>query len=361
MEGPVRCALLALVLLLGACSREPSGRPADVGFPSDEHDYEGLVLPAHLADPLLDNTPLTNPVTNAGATLGRVLFHDPNLSRNRTVSCASCHRQELAFADTGRQSVGFLGELTPRNSMSLVNLRFNPRDHLFWDERMTPLEVQVLGPIQHLGEMGMLLPQLLAWLDSIAYYAPLFTAAFGDSLITNQRIARALAQFLRSMVSFSSPYDQARPTFSSFTAQEAAGRQLFLAHCADCHATEHFILIEPRNNGLDLVYDDTGVGFITGDPADEGKFRAPSLRNVAVTPPYMHDGRFATLDEVIEHYSTGVKDHPSLSPPLRDTLAGTVRLLQLDPGEKHALKAFLHTLTDPVFLTDPRWSDPFAP
>lgn len=355
--------LFVAALVLSSCGKEeqvPVGSAADAHWPYSTYDYATLDLPPHLAGwSALDNTPGSNPIDNAIATLGRVLFYDRELSQNRTVSCGSCHHQSLAFADTGAFSPGFLGVLTDRNSMALVNLRFNVGDRLFWDERMSPLESQVLGPIQHLGEMGMLLPDLRARLDTVPYYVPLLMAAYGDSTVTNTRIARALAQFIRSMVSYRSRYDLAAPTFTSFTAQEQEGRAIFQQRCAPCHATENFFLEEPMNNGLALDPNDTGVGFVTGDPADDGKFRPPSLRNVALTPPYMHDARFATLDEVIEHYSTGVLDHPNLGAPLRDPGTGDVVLAQFTSTQKSALSAFLHTLTDIHFLTDPKWSDPF--
>lgn len=306
-----------------------------------------------------DNTPLSNPITDAGATLGRVLFHDKRLSANDTIACGSCHVQSRGFADAAPFSSGFQGGLTPRHSMGLTNARFYNRGRFFWDERAATLEAQVLEPIQNSVEMGMTLPQLTTKLAATSYYPALFAAAFGDSAVTSDRISRALAQFVRAMVSYRSKYDSAftngTPNFAAvFTAQEEQGRLLFegRARCNACHGTVGQIAPGLRNNGLDAVTIDAGAG--------QARFKSPSLRNVAVRAPFMHDGRFATLLDVINHYDSGVQAHPDLDPPLRNP-DGTPRRLNLTQAEKQALLAFLGTLTDSALLTDARFTSPFAP
>jgi cytochrome c peroxidase len=335
-------------------------------LPDKPYRYADLDLPAHFKTPVarrFDNTPDDNPVTDHGATLGRVLFYDTRLSANNTVSCGSCHVQKNAFVDPNRSSKGFEGKRTDRHAMSLVNLRYVTRGRFFWDERAGNLEEAVLLPIQSKVEMGQDLAKLVKVLAKDERYPELFKKAFGDDKITQERIGKALAQFLRSMVSCRSKYDEglakvtsARDDFPNFTRQENRGKALFLSNCASCHLPGqdvHFSTIVPENNGLDADYKnaDGGVGDITLNGRQIGLFKSPSLRNVEHTAPYMHDGRFDTLEKVIEHYSKEVKPHPNLSP--------RVRRLKFTDSEKAALIAFLKTLTDQKFLTDPKFADPF--
>ena len=319
----------------------------------------------------LDNTPNDNPITNDGATLGRVLFYDNNLSVNNTRSCASCHLAADGFSDPLEFSIGFEGGLTPRNSMGLANARFYENGRFFWDERAATLEDQTLQPIQDPIEMGMTLDGLVSKLQALDYYPSLFENAFGDSTITSDRISRALAQFVRSMVSYESKYDVGRAAagnnndnFSNFTNQENQGKQLFFSNrtnCSRCHETVIFVGDRPRNNGLDLVSTDNGEGGVNGNANDNGKFKAPSLRNIELTAPYMHDGRFATLEEVVEHYNSGVQAHPNLDNRLRQGgNNGEPRRLNLSNQEKAALVAFMKTLTDNEFITDEKYSNPFV-
>ncbi len=348
-----------------------NGRADATTLPATPDNYRLLNLPPHLLTPLIqgqDNTPATNPVTDAGATLGRVLFYDKRLSANNTVACASCHQPEHGFSDPAPLSTGFAGGKTGRNSMGLTSARYYPRRSFFWDERAATLEDQVLQPIQNAVEMGMTLPALVAKLSEEDYYAELFTAAFGDSTVTSDRISKALAQFVRSIVSSQSKYDAGVASgFSNFTAQEQLGRQIFngpAGNCAACHGTDNFVPGNVvNNNGIENPSVDRGVGAITGNPADDGKFKVPSLRNIELTAPYMHDGRFATLEQVVEFYNSGVQAHPNLSPPLRNPPgspgAGQPRRLNLTTDQKAALVAFLKTLTDRTVTSDPRFSDPF--
>jgi cytochrome c peroxidase len=331
-----------------------------------------LPLPPHYIAPPVrnqDNTPTNNPVTDAGATLGRVLFYDKRLSTNGTVSCSSCHQQQAGFSDSRRFSLGFQGGLTGRNSMGLSNARYYTRGAFFWDERATTLEDQVLQPIQNSVEMGMTLPALVTRLTAEPFYTNLFASAFGTAEVNTNRISRALAQFVRSMVSTRSKYDAAVAVgFTNFTAQEMLGRQIFLgqvgnATCVACHGTDAHTAPTINNNGLEFPYVDSGVGGITGRAQENGLFKVPSLRNIELTAPYMHDGRFATLEEVVEFYNSGVVLNPNLPPPLRaPPVPGqppAARRLNLTANEKAALVAFLKTLTDRNLTTDSKFSDPF--
>ena len=328
-----------------------------------------------------DNTPADNPITDEGATLGRVLFYDKKLSANGTIACASCHKQEFAFADNMVLSDGFDGGKTRRHSMSIINARYYKPGKFFWDERAASLEEQVLMPFQDEVEMGLTLEELVQKVNDQAYYPVLFKNAFGDDEINSDRISKALAQFVRSVVSFNSKYDVGRAQvtapnqpFPNFTQQENQGKQLFMAPrngigpCVGCHVTEAFItssFIPPggqtstTNNGLDAAStDDLGVAESTNQNGDRGKFKVPSLRNVAMRAPFMHDGRFGNLDEVVTHYSEEIKDHPNLTPALRDGNGDPVRY-NFTQTEKEALVAFLTALTDEALLSDERFSDPF--
>lgn len=348
----------------------PATVEAVLNLPSTPYNYANPTLPAHLLTQLIraqSNEPANNRVTDAGATLGRVLFYDKRLSANQTVSCSSCHQPAHGFSDPARFSTGFEGGLTDRNSMGLTSARYYLRGRFFWDERSATLEDQTLQPIQNHVEMGMTLNVLNLKILQEPYYATLFTAAFGNTTVTSDRVSRALSQFVRSIVSGNSKYDQGVPIgFSNFTPQENQGRNLFNgpAGCAACHGSDNFVpgnLI--FNNGLENPYIDKGVGAVSGLATDEGLFKVPSLRNIELTAPYMHDGRFASLEQVVEFYNSGVVNHPNLSPPLRippgNPGAGQPRRLNLTTQEKAALVAFMKTLTDTSVTTDPKFSDPF--
>ena len=335
-------------------------------LPTTSYNYANITLPSHFNNAQItgaDNTPTNNPITNAGATLGRVLFYDKRLSANNTIACASCHLQSNGFSDPAQFSTGFAGGLTGRNSMGLANASYFQSGRFFWDERAATLEAQTLMPIQDSVEMGLTLNQLVTKVSAESYYPPLFAQAFGTPEVTSDRISRALAQFVRSMVSYQSKYDQGVVTnFSNFTAQENQGRQIFngQGRCDNCHTTDLFIAPEARNNGLELVSTDNGLGIVTGNPADNGKFKVPSLRNIALTGPFMHDGRFTTLAEVVEFYNSEVQAHPNLDRRLRQVGPnGPPRRLNLTQAQKDALVAFMETLTDQAFVSDAKFSDPF--
>lgn len=346
-------------------------------------NYANLSLPAHYRGDEgeeLDNTPGSNPITDMGATLGRVLFYDVNLSANNTISCASCHKQSAGFSDPVRFSKGLNGELTRRNSMTLINSRFYASGKFFWDERAGSLEEQSLMPIEDHIEMGMKLADLEPKLQQLDYYPILFEKAFGSQHVTADRIAKALSQYIRSIVSYNSKFDEGliqagnpevseeMPYLPNFTDKENLGLDIFMkgrngATCQYCHMTPMSVMPEARNNGLAKQYADQGKAEATGNPAHNALFKAPSLRNIAQTGPYMHDGRFETLMDVVDHYSDNVQQHPNLhfrlstvddGPP-----GGTPMKLNLSQNEKEALVAFLHTLTDESITRDEKYSDPF--
>jgi cytochrome c peroxidase len=338
-------------------------------LPATNYNYASPSLPASFSvNPILaeDNTPVSNPTTDAGATLGRVLFYDKRLSTNQTISCASCHQQAHGFSDPRQFSLGFDGSVGTRNSMGLNNARWYQRKKFFWDERAATLEDQTLMPIQNTIEMGMTLDALTNRLAAEPFYTNLFAQAFGSPGVTTNRISRALAQFVRSIVTTKSKYDiGATNNFANFTAQEETGRQIFFglngnkATCSVCHITDNFVqttIID--NNGLEFPYVDKGIGGISGVAAEMGKFKVPSLRNIELTAPYMHDGRQTNLEQVVEFYNSGVVSNANLSLPLRNPNGSPLRL-NLTTAQKAALVAFLKTLTDTNLAMDVKLSDPF--
>lgn len=335
---------------------------ATLNLPINLLNYENVVVPNYfLANGTAqeDNTPNNNRISDAGATLGRVLFYDKQLSANNTVSCASCHDQLKAFSDSNTLSVGFEGGFTARNSMGLSNAKYYNNGRFFWDERASTLENQVLIPIQDAVEMGLTLNELEIKLQENEYYKVLFRRVFGDETITSQRVALALAQFVRSMVSYESKFDAGlaitnnpRANFPNYTQSENLGKNLFFSNrtrCSDCHTTNAFVGDRARNNGLDAVLTDTGV--------NRGEFKVPSLRNIQLTAPYIHDGRFLTLAEVVEHYNSGVQNSNNLDNRLRQ--GNGVRRLNLSNQEKQGLVDFLISLTDNNFINDEKFSNPF--
>ena len=343
-------------------------------------DYDGQTIPNYIPNNI-DNTPNNNNLTDIGATLGRVLFYDKNLSLNGTVSCASCHQQQFAFSDTATVSVGFDGATTGRHSMRLVNARYGREVNFFWDARAATLEDQTSQPIQDFGEMGFSgtngqpdLDSLIRRMNDITYYPTLFQNAFNTNEITEERIQFALAQFIRSIVSFDSRYDEALAAaggdedadFALFTAAEEAGKDLFMnnqnaggAGCDRCHRAPAFDMDDDRNNN--------GVITVAGNPSatDLTNTRSPSLRDLinpdgTLNGPMMHDGSFTSIRQMIDHYD---------NPPFNNSLDGRLRQggnngnqsqnLNLTETEKNNLEAFLLTLTGSNIYTDEKWSDPF--
>jgi cytochrome c peroxidase len=323
--------------------------------------------------------PEDNPLTNEAVELGRRLFYDPRLSGDNTVSCATCHVQSLAFSDGKKTGVGVSGEPLAFNSMSLANLMWGPR-HFFWNGRAASLEEQALAPIQHPDEMAQDLEELVDELGADETYQELFDIAYGE--ITPSSIARALASFERTLVSSNSRYDQFLRGEVVLSELEELGRKLFMAHpdvkvslrggnCIDCHSqflTSGFNTQYDgfSNNGLDSEENlQAGLEEVTGRPEHRGLFKTPTLRNIALTAPYMHDGRFETLEQVLDHYNEGIAKSDTLSPLIMEAdnvvkdSADQISL-NLTEDEKTAIIAFLHTLTDEQFVTDARFSNPFT-
>ncbi len=347
----------------------------DLNLPIDRDDY--LV---HLPQHMMGKGFIPPSINSAKATLGRVLFYDTKLSRNNSVSCASCHKQELAFSDDLAFSKGFDGQLTKRNSLPLASTAnfeasyggggaFNGlKAGFFWDERAQSIHDQSKLTIQDDIEMGMDMNALPGKLANEEYYHILFKKAYGDDIINENRILESIQEFVNAFFCVDSKFDEGlnrtNDPFSSFpnySTAENLGKSLFMQHCASCHSRDMSTLSTVvANNGLDAVYADKGLGGISGREQDEGLFKVPFLRNVALTAPYMHDGRFATLADVVEHYSSGIQANPNLDPLLYSPSApGQAMQMNFTQDQKQALVAFLQTLTDYNFIQDARFSDPF--
>ncbi|WP_274698200.1 cytochrome-c peroxidase [Aurantiacibacter sp. D1-12] len=336
-------------------------------------NYAAPTLPAYYdqAVDVIDNTPGNDPVNDAVATVGRVLFYDVALSVNDTTSCASCHQQGFGFDDDGQFSEGFAGgEFTDAHAMRIGNIRYYEPGEMFWDRRAATVEDQATQPILNPIEMGWEnnggLTSLVTKLEGLDYYAALFRFAFGDEEITVARIERSLAHFQRAIISSDSRWDRAYAqvfgpgapnraldqALPGFSASENRGRQLFMdgpgqggAGCAACHRPPTFALAaNSRSNGLDA-----GETIV---------FKSPSLKNVGSSRFFMHDGRFDSLLEVIEHYDAGVQDGPALDNRLR-TPGGQPRRLNLSASDRQALVDFLLTLDDETLAADSRFASPF--
>lgn len=309
-------------------------------------------VPANWPQPVYDFS--KNPLTAAGIQLGRHLFYDPLLSRDTTISCASCHLQATAFTHVDHAlSHGIEGRIGKRNSPVLVNLAWSKS--FMWDGGVHHLDLQPLSPLSSPEEMGGSLEAVLRKLNAAGKYRQLFAAAFGDSLATGQRTLLALSQFMLSLQSYNSKYDQymRQEPGIVFTEQESRGLAVFRQHCASCHPEPLFTNGDFANNGLpiDTALMDVGRMRITGNPADSLKFKVPTLRNIQFSYPYMHDGRFKKLSEVVKHYTNGIQPGPTLDARLQTPPA-------LRHEEKIDLVAFLLTLTDRTFLFDPAFGFP---
>ena len=385
---------IAAILLFTACSSDDTNNSSDA--PDDNSvdltnffninfntlpNYSDQYIPVYVTK---DNTPANNSITNEGATLGRILFYDTNLSIDNTVSCASCHKQEFAFSDNNAVSNGVDG-ITGRHSMRLINARFALENRFFWDERANSLEQQTTMPIQDHIEMGfsgengdLNFEDLVTKLEAIEYYPELFTLVFGSSVISESRIQNALAQFVRSIQSFDSKYDEGRilvnnegQSFPNFTAQENIGKNLFMEApifdtmgsrisggigCKGCHQAPEFD-IDPNslNNGV--------IGTANNNGADFTVTRAPSLRDVLksngdANGPFMHIGVSTNFMTVLNHYDNiAIAGNTNLDPRLMP--GGNPQQLNMTQQEKDAVHAFIKTLAGNEVYTDSKWSNPF--
>jgi len=316
---------------------------------------------------------------NNKATLGRVLFYDNTLSLDRNVSCGSCHNAERAFSDDGRFSEGVDKVITKRNTLALATtlsfkISYNPidpslsRSKFSWDDSAADLPQQVKNAFRNENEMNIDDEEIKTRIAESQFYSVLFEKAYGDSKVSSGRIAESITAFVDAISSVNSKFDEGLESalrfsveqdFYNFTEQENRGKQLYNSNCASCHTDKHnFTVKASANNGLDMNYEDNGIGGRLNKPELFGVFKIPFLRNIALTAPYMHDGRFASLEDVVNHYNDGVVNHDNLSEELRQT-DGTPKKMNLSQEDQSALVAYLKTLTDETIAFDERFSDPF--
>ena len=342
-------------------------------LPEEPFAYSDISFPSHFSNDTIEtgydgetDTTILDFVTDDKSTLGRVLFYDKTLSAMENISCASCHKQANSFAENKAFSEG-ISSLTKRNSMSLNDLGWSNNAGFFWDMSFGDMTEMIGLPLKDENEVGAVIEDVVVKMSMTDYYPDLFIKAYGDYEITEERIVESLVHFISSMVTFDSKFDKAADTnFSTFTQQEFDGLQLFQQSCATCHVegnffgingtedpfSNHIVMEVPFffNNGLEVEPIDKGVGdWLEGM---DGLYKLPTMRNIALTAPYMHDGRFETLDDVIDFYSEDVvaTDWNFLIP---------ADGFNFNSYEKDALKAFLMTLTDESFIVDEKWSDPF--
>lgn len=368
-QNSVILVALLTVLLSVRCvdndATEYQNQNLSLNLPSEPFNYTNLSLDSKFN---LLETQIKSSVTDHGATLGRVLFYDTKLSKNNSVACASCHQQKLGFADNKDFSLGFEGKKSLRNSHGLCNTAI--KKSFFWDGRETKMNNLVLQPVRDHIEMG--LDNTLSLENRIKdapYYKELFENAFGTSEITAERISKALSEFVNSIVSTNAPVDDilgdiwgTDPTFpDNFTQEQKEGGMLFFgkAKCASCHAVGSMQQDFGQDIGLESDYTNKDSGFGQINPGQEGIFKIPSLINVAMTAPYMHDGRFKTLKDVVEHYNSKIQNSKNLSWTLTDQNTEQPIRLGLNETEKKSLVAFLSTFTDNEILSHKKYSDPF--
>jgi cytochrome c peroxidase len=350
---------IILTLVLASCSEDEATSPTD----EFETTTYTLVMPSNMPAPIL---PPDNPLTYEGIALGKALFFEKMMSIDGTVSCGSCHNQSNAFTDNEKIfSEGIKGKIGDRNSMPIFNMFYHTKG-FFWDGRAKLLRDQSLGPIENPLEMGETLENVVNKLQAESKYRNLFYKAFGDSTVSSLKMSLAMEQFMLTLVSGNSKFDKVERGEAQFSDSEMRGKELFFtefetsggargADCFHCHATADFSNHEFMNNGLDSEseFTDLGRAMFTKRPTDNAKFKTPSLRNVAVSGPYMHDGRFATLTEVIEHYNSGIKESPTLDVNIHGIKDG----MNLTEQEKQDLIAFLNTLTDEVYLNNEEFKE----
>ncbi|WP_316808720.1 cytochrome-c peroxidase [Pedobacter agri] len=334
--------LFLSIALMYACSKEETElKPEETNIT--------FSIPANFPAPAYNFE--ENKLTNAGFALGKKLFYDARLSADKSVSCGSCHQQFAAFANLDHKvSHGVDNCQGKRNAPPLFNLAWQKA--FFWDGGVKNLETSPLNAFTDACEMRTDLETVVALLKSTAPYPELFKSAFGSTEINSQKILKSITQFMGVLVSGNSKYDQVirKENGVSFTATELAGYKLFKDKCSSCHTEPFFTDFTYRSNGLDLVSVDEGRSHITGVGTDFGTFRVPTLRNIEYTGPYMHDGRFYSLDEVLEHYNSGVKASANLDPQLKNEIP-------LSPIEKEQIKSFLKTLTDNEFIKNKLFSE----
>lgn len=336
--------IFPIIIYFTSCSVDPEIKPiitnddvkeiVPLGWPAPHYNFNN------------------NPLTSDGFILGRSLFYDPLLSIDNTVSCGSCHQQFAAFSHSGHDvSHGIYGLLGNRNAPALQNLNWNTT--FMHDGGILNIEVMPLGPITNPVEMGETMTNVVSKISASGKYKQLFTNAFGKDSVNSQLIFKAIAQFMGTMYSYNSKYDKVKSGKDIFSNQEQNGYSIFVQKCANCHIEPLFTNYEFKNNGLsvNIAYIDSGRAHITGNANDRYKFKTPSLRNIEKSGPYMHDGRFSTLDQCLNHYISGIVSSSTLDPQLSGGIS-------LTASEKNDIIAFLKTLTDTKFLTDLKYSNP---
>ncbi len=357
MKYPIFGIMFSFVLYLIACQKEEQPK-----YDSTAYILDYGTFPA-------PNLPADNALTKEKVLLGRMLFYEKKLSGNNTQACADCHLQAFAFSDTATFSLGIRGQRGKRQAMSIFNMAWHDNE-FFWDGRAHLLRDQALKPIQDALEMDEKLENVITKLNASTAYKNQFYRAFESYEIDATKISLALEQFMMTIVSNNSKYDRYLAGKETLTAEEERGRALFFqefnpffpnksgADCAHCHSGDNFENDQYMNNGLDTDAEmkDIGRENVTKLPEDKAKFKVPSLRNLALTAPYMHDGRFRTLEEVVDHYNQGLKPSSTLDGALEQNRPTG---LQLSTTDKVALVSFLKTLTDTQLTTDKRYSSPF--
>lgn len=343
------------------------------GCKKDKVYYEAtpykLDIPSHFPQMAI---PADNPMTVEGVALGRKLFYEKRLSRDNSINCASCHHQEFSFSDPNQFSIGVDNQVGTRQSMALVNMGW--QQSFFWDGRVQTLEEQIFHPVRDPIEMDLDWEEAVARLKSDVEYNNDFYRAFQTLDYDSTHVSKAIAQFLRTMISGKSKYDVMykikndlpltaydKTIEPTITVEEWGGFDLFFSltggDCLHCHDGPLAQVHVFSNNGMDMQFDDLGRYLATGNPNDMGKFKVPTLRNIELTAPYMHDGRFQTLEEVIMHYSFGVlAESPNIDPMMEFAHQGGVNL---DYDERQLLLVFLKTFTDWEFINNPAFSNPF--
>lgn len=328
----ISCTISILIIIVG-CQE------------SSEVNKFGFVKPEHFPEPTytFDN----NPVTEAGFNLGKRIFNDGALSRDGSVSCASCHDQAAAFSDPQhRLSIGIDGRIGDRNAPQIANLAF--MKNFFWDGGVIHMDFIPLNAIENPKEMDEMPTAVIEKLQADSKYPEQFQEAFGTPKITTPRMLHALSQFMAMMVSSNSAYDKYLLEKGELTKEQLKGLELFEDKCSTCHSGVLFTDQTFRNNGLDSEFEDLGRGIITEKEVDHGKFKVPSLRNVELTAPYMHDGRFESLDDVLEHYAQNIHNSGTLDPFLKEGIP-------MSEAEKSQIIAFLKSLTDYDFIANPQF------
>ena len=348
-------------ILLGSCAKDEKTDPKEEGYEPTPLSLEiPRLFEEKISPPII---PQDNPQTEEGVALGKKLFFDPILSADNTLACAGCHTPAEGFSDNRQFSPGIDGIEGRRNSMPLFNLAWNYNENFFWDGRASSIENQALEPVVNPIEMHNTWPDAVASLQAKADYPELFSKAFGTSNIDSTLVSKAIAQFVRTLISGNSRYDKFLRGEIELTEAEQNGLDVYVdenrGDCFHCHGTPPNNLLwtdnDFHNNGLDETFEDLGRGGATGDPREFGAFKTPSLRNLAYTAPYMHDGRFETLDEVINHYSEGLVYSETIDPLMKAVGEGGVHLTEKD---KQDLKAFLLALSDESYINNPDFQKP---